>query len=205
MGVTRRIQNAVPLPIGRTGFGSVPAFSHDVEIRVFPVDGGTPFGHGIEKHIRVSIHTYAVDSREFYPPDTVLSQIFHQMRIVLVQVWHALYEPTFYGHAFVIFRYVRIEVGSKTVGRLSITVGEVEPIVRRSVQEPDMLVSAMVEYHIHDDFHTPVMAFGYQIPVIHVCPEPRIDPIIIGCCISMIRPYGHIVFENRIQPNGRYA
>lgn len=127
------------------------------------------------------------------------------MRIVLVQVWHALYEPTFYGHAFVIFRYVRIEVGSKTVGRLSITVGEVEPIVRWSVQEPDMLVSAMVEYHIHDDFHTPVMAFGYQIPVIHVCPEPRIDPIIIGCCISMIRPAGHIVFENRIQPNGRYA
>jgi len=68
-----------------------------------------------------------------------------------------------------------------------------------------MLISTMIEDHIHDYFQPFTMRLLHQVPEFLVASETTVYLIIVGNGISMIGPFFHIIFLNRIEPYTRHS
>ena len=88
-----------------------PSFSDDVEVRIFSQQGLVPARHGLAVGIRIGVLTDAVNAGILCPPDAVLSEIFPNVRIALIQVGHDLHEPSVPGIRFVCFAAVDVGDG----------------------------------------------------------------------------------------------
>ena len=73
-------------------------------------------------------------------------------------------------------------------------IGIVEPVFRRHIFNPWMFYAAVVEDHIHYNLDAAVVAFGYQLLILFVGAETRINFIVIGSSIAVVRTAGHVVF-----------
>ena len=94
-----------------SGIGGVghPRLADGVEVGIFLVQLLHPLCHRLTVGIGIGVHTDAVDAYGLYPPDAVLDEVAHQVRILLVQVGHGRYEPSLYCLALIDFRGVRVE------------------------------------------------------------------------------------------------
>ena len=63
----------------------------------------------------------------------------------------------------------------------------------------------MVENHVHHHFYATLLRVGHESRPVGVSSEARIDFIIIGGGVAVVRTAGHIVFEYRAAPYGRHA
>ena len=79
---------AALLPSGRVGRLFKPGFAHNIEVGVLVVDDLHPPCHGFGVGVWVGVHANAVDAHCLDPPDAVLDEIVHHMRVVLVEVGH---------------------------------------------------------------------------------------------------------------------
>ena len=154
---------AVALPSSSVRRLFKPSFPHHVEVGIFLVDGLHPARHRTSKGIGIGIHANAIDAHCLNPPDAVLNEIVHHMRIVLVEVGHSRYKPTLNSLLLIHLACVRVEHGSELVasaqevGTASIACAirllepfvSVEPIIARHIGHPRMLKAAMVENHVH--------------------------------------------------------
>ena len=68
-----------------------------------------------------------------------------------------------------------------------------------------MFYAAVVEDHIHYNLDTAVVAFGYQLLILFVGAETRINFIVIGSSIAVVRTAGHVVFQYRSEPESGYT
>ena len=68
-----------------------------------------------------------------------------------------------------------------------------------------MFYAAVVEDHIHYNLDATVVAFGYQLLILFVGAETRINLIVIGSSIAVVRTTGHVVFQYRSEPKGSYT
>ena len=153
----------------------------------------------------MSIHSYAVDTGVFDPPDAVLRKVFHQVRIMLVQVGHRLHKPSHIHNIFIVSRNVRIEMRRQPIRSLYISVRKVEPIFRRTVEKPYMFTPAVVEDHVHYHFHISFVTFFNQPFVIFIRSEARIYFVVIRRSVSVIRSSRHVVLQYRIQPDSCHS
>ena len=126
------------------------------------------------------------------------------MRIPLVQVGHRRNKPAI-NHPFgVVFRSIWIKVHLFNVTGFYILVQVVKPILAGNVFHPYVIAAAVIKNHIHHHTHTLCMRLVNQAHIILVSTETRIHTVIIRCGITVIRTTLHIVFENRIQPDGSH-
>ena len=79
---------AALLPSGRVGRLFKPGFAHNIEVGVLVVDNLHPPCHGFGVGVWVGVHANAVDAHCLDPPDAVLDEVVHHMRIVLVEIGH---------------------------------------------------------------------------------------------------------------------
>ena len=135
------------------------------------------------------------------------------MWIALVQVGHAGYEPSIDCLAHVHFSGIGVHHGSELVGGLQVSTlgwfgavgisgkachrvasallfrkpfGRVQPVFRRQVTDPRVLETAMVEYHVHNDFQTLLVGFADKAAVVVVGAEARVNTIVVGSGIAVI-------------------
>ena len=130
------------------------------------------------------------------------------MRVILVEVGHGGYEPTVIHLAEIVFRSIRVYVGSQFEGclhKVIFMVGVVEPIFARHVFYPYMLYTAVVENHIHYDFNAACMRFFDELLILFIGAEAGIYFIIIGGGIAVVGTAGHVIFQYRSKPQGSYA
>src|SRR5205823_9218432 len=73
---------------------AVKDFTYDIELRIFAFDGSHPVRPKRQWHVLESILTQRVDSRDADPPQSILSDIARDFRIVLIQVRKDVDEPT---------------------------------------------------------------------------------------------------------------
>ena len=191
--------------------------------------------HRIGIGIRVGVHTDAVDADSLNPPDAVLNEIAHEMGIVLVQVGHGGNKPALRGLFQVNLRSIRVEHGGEfirglQIGRLSRfgtigiggkacyrvaaalflrePVGGVEPVFRWHVMGPGMLITTMVENHIHHYLQPLGMSLIAKTLVIGIGTKTGIDLIIIGggiavICRETVLLIRRVVLQNGRKPKGR--
>src|SRR2546429_9448900 len=72
---------------------AVKDFTHDVQLRIFAFDGGDPVRPKRAGHVLEGILTNRVNSRDADPPQSILSDITRDFRIVLIQVRQDVDEP----------------------------------------------------------------------------------------------------------------
>lgn len=63
----------------------------------------------------------------------------------------------------------------------------------------------MVEYHVHDNFYSAVVGFADEIAPLSVGAETRVDAVVVGCGVAVVRSAGHVVFEHGVDPYRRNA
>lgn len=68
-----------------------------------------------------------------------------------------------------------------------------------------MLIAHMVVDDVHDHLHALEVAGFYQLNVFLIRTQSRIDAVMVGHRIAVIRFVGLIVFEHGVQPQGRNA
>ena len=203
---------AVFLPscsIGRFGY---PSLTYRIEVRIFVVQGLHPKCHSISVGIRISIHANAIDSNGLYPPLAVLNQVFHHMRVSLIQIWHWRHKPSIHGLMEICLAGVRIQDWSQLIVGLEIHIIDraaavhrtylllmlrslilrhqplwgIKPILWRHIRYPRMLETAMVENHVHHHLQALLVCLVYQLLILGIGTETRIHLIIIGSGITMI-------------------
>ena len=97
-----------------------PSLANGVEVGVLLVEFLHPLCHCIGVGIRIGVHTDAVDTHSLNPPHTVLDEVAHQVRVVLVQVRHRGHEPSLDGLLHIHFRGIGIHYGRELVRGLQI-------------------------------------------------------------------------------------
>ena len=127
------------------------------------------------------------------------------MPVALVQVGHRLCEPAVYIFNFVVIRTVGVGLRHRLVTGLHEMILEVKPVIGRFIGKEEMFASAVVKDHIHYDLQTFIMGGTNQLAKLFIITEARIDFIIIRNGIPVIRTFGHIVLQDRIQPDGGNA
>ena len=81
----------------------------------------------------------------------------------------------------------------------------IEPVGRRSILHPGVRRAGMVENHIHHNLESALMGLlDKKLPFL-VRTEARIDPVIVGRGISVIRAARHIIFKHGTHPEGRHS
>ena len=78
--------------------------------------------HRITVGVWIGIHADAIDANGLYPPLTVLNQIFDDVRIALVQIWHTWYKPAIHSFCEIYLAGVWIEHRSQLITCLQILV-----------------------------------------------------------------------------------
>ena len=58
---------------------------------------------------------------------------------------------------------------------------------------------------LHYNLDAAVVAFGYQLLILFVGTETRINFIVIGSSIAVVRTAGHVVFQYRSEPKSGYT
>ena len=114
---------------------------------IFLVKFFHPLRHGIGISVGVGVHTDAVDTNGLYPPDTVLDEIAHQVRVMLVEVGHGRYKPAFcrlfqvYLGGVGVFDRCQLITGLQILALLFVLepFRRVQPVFRRHVLRPRML------------------------------------------------------------------
>ena len=196
---------AVFLPERDTYIISDPRLPYYIKIGIFSIDSPAPTCHHIEIGIRMRILSDTVDPSIFNPPDTVLDQVRSHVPVTLVQVGHRLGKPAVYIFYFVVIRTVSVGLRHRLVTGLHEIILEVEPVVGRFIFKEEMFASAVVKDHIHYDLQSLIMSRANQLAKLFIITEARIDFIIISNGIPVIGAFGHIVLQDRIQPNSGNA
>ena len=130
------------------------------------------------------------------------------MRVLLVEVGHGGYEPAVVHLAEIVFRCVRVYVGSQLEGclhKVVFMVGIVEPVFAGHVLYPYVLYAAVVENHIHYDFNAACMRLFDESLIFFVGAEAGVYLVVIGGGIAVVRTAGHVVFQYRSKPQGGHA
>ena len=205
-----RAELGVLLPGGGVGGLGDPCLAHGVEVGILSVEHFHPLCHGLSVGIRIGVHADTVDARSLYPPLTVLDEVAHEMGIALVEVGHGLDKPSVNGFLHILLRSVGVEDGGELIACLKAVVGIIEPVLRRWVEVPGMVVAAMVEDHIHHHLQSTLVAFVDELLIFSVCTEARIHFIVIGGGVSVVRAVhavvvGPVVFQDRCEPQGSNA
>ena len=78
---------------------------------------------------------------------------------------------------------------------------EVEPILGRQVLEEEVVHSAMVEHQVHHHLDAAFVAILHQLAIILIAAQSRVNLIVVGDGIAVIRT-PHIVFLHRRRPDG---
>ena len=84
---------AVLLPGSSVGGLRHPCLTHGIEVGILLVELLHPLCHRLTESIGIGIHADAVNTGSLYPPDAVLDEVAHQVRITLVEVGHSRDEP----------------------------------------------------------------------------------------------------------------
>ena len=82
---------------------------------------------------------------------------------------------------------------------------EVEPVGRWLVAEDEVVASAVVENHVHYHLHALGLSLFHQLAELFVATVATVHLEIVGDGIAVVRSARHVVFLNRVQPDGRYA
>ncbi|MPM95738.1 hypothetical protein SDC9_142893 [bioreactor metagenome] len=64
-----------------------------------------------------------------------------------------------------------------------------------------MIAPAVIENHIHHHFHSFVVCIADELGVLIVGTEPRVNLVVIGSGVTVVRSAFHIVFQHRIEPD----
>ena len=129
------------------------------------------------------------------------------MGIALVEVGHGGNEPPIDGFLHILLRSVGVEDGGELIACLKAVVGIIEPVLRRWVDVPGMIVAAVVENHVHHHLQSTLVAFVDELLIFSVCTKARIHFIVIGGGVSVVRAVhavvvGPVVLKNRREPQG---
>ena len=108
------------------------------------------------------------------------------MRILLVQIRHRMDKPSVHHDTFVVIRHIRVEIRLFIVVRLDIMVQIVKPIVAGDILHPWMFTTAMVEDHIHHDFHSSLVSLVYKSFIILIGSKAGIHTVVVCRCITMV-------------------
>ena len=184
---------------------------------VFLVEFLHPLSHGVSVCVRIGVHTDAIDADGLYPPFGVLDEVAHQVRILLVQVRHRRDEPPFHRLAKVYFRGVGVDDGGQLVRRLEERgargvarafrllqpFGQVQPVLRRRVQRPGVLETAVVEDHIHHHLQALGMGLVYQTAVVGISTETGVDAVVVRRGVAVIGGVALLVVRRVVLKDGR--
>ena len=86
-------QLTVFLPGSSIGRLRDPCLTDGVEIGIFVIELFHPLSHRLAESVGIGIHADAINVGSLNPPDAVLDEITHEVRIVLVEVGHGIDEP----------------------------------------------------------------------------------------------------------------
>ena len=182
-----------------------PAFAHDGQIRIFGIER-THQPCGVPNVVvRIGVDAQAIDAGKLDPIGVSLSQIVENQRVSQIVIGHIVVEPPFFEQRDVVFA----QIGIRPDGNIVIGARKLrplmEPIVRRQVFHPPMLYATMIWHNIHYQFQTMHMTRIGQTFVVVVHTETRVDFVIIGAGVMMIRITRIVVVEQRRRPQRRRA
>ena len=192
------------LPVGNARCTVDPSLSYNHKAGIFAFERQIPVAHHLLVTIRIGVLSDAVDLGIFHPPDTALDEIVLHERIALVPVGHIVGEPSVGSVLQVPLAGVRItdRCGAMCTGLEGGV--EVEPILGRQVLEEEVVHSAMVEHQVHHHLDAAFVAILHQLAIILIAAQSRIDLIVVGDGIAVIRT-PHIVFLYWRRPDGSDA
>lgn len=81
----------------------------------------------------------------------------------------------------------------------------VNPILERQVVEPPMTYAAVVRHDVHYHFQSARMGVAHEIAVLPVRAEARVDIVVVGACVAVVRAVGVVVEKQRCRPYGGRA
>ena len=207
------VQGRSPLPPSGGRIARIPAFAHNVKIRVFLFYFLAPAHHEVVIGIGVGIHPDAIDAGIFYPPYAVLNQIGGQVAIPLVQVRHASREPAVYQYLFFALGRMGVHQGpfimcgglqafypapsaalsglglrTRLPGHLAHAASHivlVEPIGIRDILHPPVGTATVVENHIHNHLEAFPVSGVYEVAILFIASQAGIHLVIVGNGIAM--------------------
>src|SRR5437588_10264053 len=124
---------------------AVKDFTHDVQLRIFAFDGGDPARPKRAGDVLEGILTNRVNSGDADPPQSILSDITRDLRIVLIQVRQDVDEPTLERLALDLISRVGIPHGPRLPNiRQVMILRAIEPGRRGRVVNPRLIRTRMV-------------------------------------------------------------
>ena len=193
------------LPVGDLRDVHVPAFAHDVHLRVLAADRLAPLGHRLGLVVRVGVHAEAVQARVLDPPHRPLLEVAQYVRVVQVHVRHRRDEPAALLPVAVLHGSVRIHIHREERVHLHVRLGDVVPVREGRVVHPPVGRAAVVGDDVHDHFQPLPMGLVHELPVQGVVAEARIDVVIVSAGVAVVGLLRLVVQQQRGVPDGRRA
>ena len=193
------------LPVCDLGNERIPAFAHYVDAGVLLAHGLAPLRHGARLVVRECVNAQSVQVGIFHPPDGPLLEVLEYERIVEVHVRHGGHEPAALLTGEVGLRRMGIHIDGEQGVHLHVLGETVDPVLERGVLHPPVSGAAMVGDDVHYDLEACLVRLCHIFLIQGVVSEARVDVVIVGACVSVIRFHFLVVEQQGGVPDCRGA
>ena len=191
------------LPVCQLRDVARPALAYDIYVGILLAHGPAPLAHRLLLVVGIRVHTQTVQIGIFDPPYGPLLEVLQQVWVVEVHVGHRAVEPAALLYLKIGVRCVGVHVCGEEVVGARILREAVYPVLEGHVAHPPVGAAAVVRDDIHYHLQAAAVALRNERTVQLVRPETRIDMVIVGAGISVIRSVGLVVEQQRRAPYGR--